>query len=75
MTNDSEAHILTTPIPEAQQPTNMKNDDAPPPRMLHEVGDGAHILVEEESGVAAAEATGKLRADNAESPVETAGSG
>ena len=75
MTNDSEARVLTTPITEGQQPTVAKSDEAPEPRMLHEAGGGSHLLVEEHSGVAAAEATGKLRPDNEESPVETAGSG
>lgn len=74
MTNDSEARVLTTPIPEDRQPTDAKSD-APEPRMLHEAGERSHLLVEEHSGVAAAEATGKLRPDNEESPVETAGSG
>ena len=74
MTDDNEAHILTTPIHGDRQPTDAKSEAAEP-RMLHEVGERSHLLVEEQSGVAAAEATGKLRPDNEESPVETAGSG
>lgn len=75
MADDNEAHILTTPIHGDRQPTDGKSGDAPEPRMLHEAGERSHLLVEEHSGVAAAEATGKLRPDNEESPEETAGSG
>lgn len=39
----------------------------------HETGSG--VLVEEKSGTAAAEATGKLQADNEAPPEATAGSG
>ena len=75
MTDSNETRVLTTPIPEDKKRTDAKGGDAQPAQMLHEVGDGSRILVEEQSGVAAAEATGRLRADNAEPPAETAGSG
>lgn len=42
--------------------------------MRHRVP-GSSIRIEEESGIAAAEATGKIRTDNDEDPQETAGSG
>lgn len=42
--------------------------------MRHRVP-ASSILVEEESGIAAAEAAGKIRTDNDEDPEETAGSG
>ena len=50
-------------------------EPSPAPSMRHEVAAGSPILIEEESGVAAAEATGKTWADNEEDPEETAGSG
>jgi len=44
-------------------------------QMRHEFTDGAPIVVEENSGVAAAEATGKLNVDNQAPPEATAGLG
>jgi len=50
-------------------------EPSPAPKMRHEVAEGSPILVEESSGIAAAEATGKTWTDNEEDPEETAGSG
>ena len=50
-------------------------EPSPAPSMRRKVVEGSPILIEEESGVAAAEATGKTWADNEEDPEETAGSG
>lgn len=44
-------------------------------QMRHELTEGPPIVVEENSGVAAAEATGKLNVDNEAPPEATAGSG
>ncbi len=53
------------------------NGAAPPPaqQMRHEVAAEEPISVQETSGVAAAEATGKIRTDNEADAEETAGSG
>jgi hypothetical protein len=60
------------PATENYQPSNV----APPPEeeMRHDLLGGC-IVVEETSGVAAAEAGGKLQPDPEEDPQETAGSG
>ena len=60
------------PATDKYRPSNV----APPTdeELRHEAGEG-RILVEETSGVAAAEATGKIDTDNEADPFETAGSG
>lgn len=50
-------------------------DDSVAGQMRHELTEGPPIVVEENSGVAAAEATGKLNVDNEAPPEATAGSG
>jgi hypothetical protein len=54
------------------RPSNV----APPPEdeLMHKIL-GGRALAQETSGVAAAEATGKLRTDTEEDPKQTAGSG
>ena len=60
------------PATDKYRPSNV----APPPEeeMRHTAADGG-LIVQETSGVAAAEATGKLRAEDEEDPEKTAGSG
>ena len=60
------------PATDKYQPSNV----APPPddEMRHDLL-GGRVVVEETSGVAAAEAGGKLQPDQDEDPQETAGSG
>jgi hypothetical protein len=60
------------PATDKYQPSNV----APPPEeeLRHDLL-GGKIVVEETSGVAAAEAGGKLQPDPNEDPQETAGSG
>ena len=53
-------------------PSNLAPD--PAEQMRHETA-GGRIAVQESSGVAAAEATGKISAPNEGDPEETAGSG
>ena len=67
-----EGKNLQGPPTDKYRPSNV----APPPEeeMRHEVL-GGRIAVQETSGTAAAEATGKLQPDNDEDPEETAGSG
>ena len=56
-------------------PDRFKPVETPPAeQMSHDLA-GSSIKVEEESGVAAAEATGKIGTDNQEDPEATAGSG
>ena len=60
-------------------PTERSKQAAPaealPADDMHHRVAGSSIVVVEESGVAAAEATGKISTDNEEDPQETAGSG
>ena len=60
------------PATDKYRPSNV----APPPEeeKLHEAL-GGRVVVQETSGVAAAEATGKLQPNPEEDPQETAGSG
>ena len=65
----------TQPAPAGGKPDLFKPVEAPPAdQMSHQVA-GSSIRVQEESGVAAAEASGKIRTDNQEDPEATAGSG
>ncbi len=64
--------------PEGGDPTKYAPGQAAPPpaeQMRHELAEETRITVQETSGVAAAEATGKIDTDNEADPEETAGSG
>ena len=61
--------------PGGNEPNQLEPVETPPAeQMSHHVA-GSSIRVEEQSGVAAAEATGKIWTDNEEDPDATAGSG
>ena len=70
--NQSDGKAVQGPATDKYRPSNV----APPPEeeMRHEAAGGA-IAVQETSGVAAAEATGKIRAEEEADPIATAGSG
>ena len=69
---EPERKNLQGPATDKYRPSNV----APPPEeeMRHDAA-GGRIVVQETSGVAAAEASGKIRVDNKEDPAKTAGSG
>ena len=65
----------TGKAPAGGSPDQFKPVEAPPAEQMTHYFSGSSITVEEESGVAAAEATGKIWTDNEEDPEATAGSG
>lgn len=75
MTDDketSDGKNLQGPATKKYRPSNL----APPPEEeMRHAGLGGKVTIQETSGVAAAEATGKLQPDVDEDPHETAGSG
>jgi hypothetical protein len=60
------------PATNKYRPDNLA---VPPEDEMRHEAQGGRIVIQETSGVAAAEATGKLRPDPDEDPQETAGSG
>jgi len=65
----------TRAAPVDGSPDQFKPVDTPPAEQMSHGLAGSSIKVEEESGVAAAEATGKIWTDNEKDPEATAGSG
>jgi hypothetical protein len=65
----------TRAAPAGTGPDQFKPVETPPAQQMTHHFAGSSITVEEKSGVAAAEATGKISTDNEEDPEATAGSG
>ncbi len=65
----------TRAAPAGGGPDQYKPVETPPAEQMSHQLAGSSISVQEESGVAAAEATGKIWTDNEEDPEATAGSG
>lgn len=74
--NGDQSRVSTATVDELAAAGNaVPMEDRPAVPMRHDAAPGAPIVVSETSGVAAAEATGKLRVDNDVPPGATAGSG
>ncbi len=82
VTDDNERGVHVTPVHGSRERSveeaRVANADAPAPppapSMVHEI-EGTSIVVENKSGIGAAEDTGILRPDNEAAAGETAGSG
>lgn len=75
MTSEKESRdgdAVQGPATDSYRPDNRA---VPAEKDMRHAALGGRVIVQETSGVAAAEATGKLQPDQDEDPLETAGSG